>query len=108
MIRNSNQEVEILKRQSLPDITIQQTGSMDAIFEIAENNEYSIDEDLTADGDPLKCNIINNRPIAGYFRINNIRPATSITLEEIRAILDKKEGIDYWIVENDFVVMPNA
>ena len=105
MIRNSNQEVEILKRQSLPDITIQQTGNMDAIFEIAENNECSIDEDLTAGGDPLKCNIINNRPIADYFRINNVRPATSITLDEIRAILDKKEGIDYWIVEDDFVVM---
>jgi len=107
MIKNSNHEVEILKRQSLADVTIQQTGNMEAIFEIAENNECEIDGDLIAGGDPLRCNIINNKPIADYFRINNVRPATSITLDEIRAILNKKEGIDYWIVEDDFVVMHN-
>ena len=104
MIRKSNQHVEVLERQSLLDITIQQTGDLDAIFKIVEIEDISMTDDLTAGGDPIECNFINNKPVADYYRINHIRPATSITLDELNAITGRLEGIDYWIVEDDFVV----
>lgn len=98
-----NREIDVRRRQSLLDISIQQTGSMEEIFDIVHDNSKSISDDLIV-GEDIIANNLTVKSIADYFRINDIRPATAITMEEINAIVGRLEGVDYWIVERDFVV----
>ena len=105
-------KVEIRGRQSLQDITIQEAGSMEALFMIALRHNISITDDVANYPEDLDAititnnNIISRRNV-NYYSGHGIKPATGITDEEVDAILPELEGIDYWIVTTDDLTAKN-
>lgn len=88
-----------LARQSIFDIAIQECGSTEAAFDIAELNNISMSDDLNPLVDLIMPAVVNTK-IEAYFATNTIRPATAITLADNMTL----EGIDYWAVGRTFVV----
>ncbi|HBL74253.1 MAG: hypothetical protein A2W90_18035 [Bacteroidetes bacterium GWF2_42_66] len=94
-----NKNIRVSVNQSLFDIALQSCGSVEAVFGIAELNGLAI-TDALAPGQELLVPEPANKPVADYYKMKGLRPATGIeTLDELR-----DEGIDYWAVEVDFVV----
>ena len=74
--------VIVLSGQSLIDIAIQKYGSFESVFQLAADNNISITDKLIP-GQSLivKQELISNKQIVDYFRINNINPATEFDEE---------------------------
>lgn len=93
--------VKILDGQTIIDIAAQELGDLERSYEIAQMNGMNLTDELTAgemidvpDADISKRNIIS------LFADEANAPASD-TPESSTGIL---EGIDYWIIENDFIV----
>ncbi len=80
--------------QTLFDIALQYCGSADAAFEIARINNRNITDD-PAPGDVLKLPHVRDKRVVKYFADYKLIPAS--------AIIEKKEGIGYWIIQSDFI-----
>lgn len=107
-----NKDVRVSVGQSLFDISVQQCGSIEAVFAIAERNGLSITDEL----DPgmlieiAEAEVID-APVASFYQMRGLRPATdapspstgSGTGGGIDDLLD--DGIDFMAVEVDNVVM---
>ena len=89
-------EIKVLNNQSLFDIALQATGSIEAVFDIAALNGIDITDDLPV-GIPLIVPKVVNRQIVEYYRVNGIIPATALETE-------MNEGIEFWAIEYDFIV----
>ena len=94
--------VKILLGQTICDIAVQELGDAERSMEVADLNGLSLTDDLTAvntllvpDYNTSKTNIVN------LFS----DPANAPASADVSGGADsKKEGIDYWIIENDFIV----
>jgi LysM repeat protein len=88
------QQVVVQPGQSLPDIAVQHAGSLEAWAIIATLNGMAI----TQNGQPgrtLNVPVTDKRTVR-YFANGGYVPAS--------ATLATLEGIDYWIIEQDFTV----
>lgn len=97
--------INVLTGQSLFDIAIQELGSVEGVFELAEKADVGLTDELVvgvllnAPVDPL------DRQVVDYYKANRIRPATAITRDNTSAGGDiLMEGIEFWAVEYDFIV----
>lgn len=91
--------IDILKGQSLADIAIQETGSLENLIALAiENNVPVTDslEDMPQVSIPVEVN--TSKSVLAYYRARGLKPATN--LEQFPG----GEGVEYWIIERDFVV----
>lgn len=94
-------KVIVLHNQSLFDIALQHTGSLENAFALALANGLSLTDDLAvgnwlmADSQELKV----NKDILNYYTAKNIQPATAIT-----AAVERPRGISYWAIGIDFIV----
>jgi hypothetical protein len=72
-------KVTALEGQTLADIAIQETGTVEGLFELAMANAKSI-TDLPTAGEKLAVpeDLPNVREIADYYRARDIRPVTRI------------------------------
>lgn len=94
--------VKILLGQTISDIAVQELGDAERSMEIADLNGLSLSDDLTGidtllvpDYDTSKVNIVN------LFS----DPANAPASADVSGGVDSQlEGIDYWILENDFIV----
>ena len=93
----------ILHNQSLLDLAIQHTGSVENAFAIAVANGLSLTDDLES-GEALNLEpttINQNKDILSYYQSKKLQPATAVTqLPEI----ERLEGIGYWAISVDFKV----
>ncbi|MGY0034459.1 hypothetical protein [Pedobacter sp. NJ-S-72] len=87
--------------QSLFDVAVQHCGDVSAVFELAHLNSLSITDKLKA-GSELILPIPVDSGLVKYFQDNSYVPATDIN-EKNEIILP--DGIDYWAVGIDFIVM---
>lgn len=94
-------KVTVLHNQSLLDVCLQHTGSIEGIFELAMANDLAITEDVQA-GAVLELleGIAMDKDILNYYRTKAIQPATAI----IEQTEEKLEGIGYWAIGVDFKV----
>ena len=103
IIRNidviQSNSIPALQGQSLFDIALQTTGSVEAAFDMALLNLIAITDDIEAGRELTKVSVINNQ-IASYYSDKNIKPATFIQ----GAIGDDIGGIEYWAIETEFLV----
>lgn len=97
--------INVLTGQSLFDLAIQELGSAEGVFILAEKADVSLTDDLqvgtlmNAPADPV------DRQVAGYYRDNRICPATAITKDNVSGTGDiLMEGIEFWALEYDFIV----
>lgn len=93
-------KVKPLERQSLADITIQATGSIENIFAVSRLNDISISGELT--GAMLEMPEATHREIVVRYAAKNVRPATEITQEEMENA--PYGGIGFMGIEIDFIV----
>ena len=96
--------VEVLDGQTLVDIAAQELGDIDRVFEIAQLNEMNITDELTAGQEILVPDFeISKGNMVDLFADKANAPASSITESEGEDVVPQ-EGIDYWAIENDFVI----
>lgn len=94
-------KVTVLLGQSLVDLCLQTTGSIDGLFAFVLHNGLSITDTPEA-GSSLKTIDGNtDKRIHGYYAAHHVRPATGINT---MALPTQPEGIGYWFIENDFIV----
>jgi len=93
----------ILDRQTLIDITAQELGDLERVYEIAELNGLSLTDDLITgnaimvpDADKSKINITR------LFADKANAPAS--VDDNFISENENNEGIGYWIIENDFII----
>jgi hypothetical protein len=96
--------VKILMLQSWFDISVKYTGSALNAFEISKYNNQSITDEPTVNSEII---IPDNLPTYAkelqYFKDRDINPATGLTIIDKETIIPP-EGIDYMIIENNFIV----
>lgn len=88
--------------QSLLDIAVQQSGSLEGLLSIAIQNSISITDAIPA-GSSVDVALVVSKPVADFFRVNGVKPATGITDINIAQTISD-EGIEFWAIEEDFIV----
>jgi len=84
--------------QSLFDLAIQSSGTVEAVFALALENDISITSEMVA-GQPVETEEAKGNQIVDYYRVKNIKPAT-FSGQEILSL----SGIGYMAIEEDFIV----
>lgn len=94
-------EVKVKDRQSLLDMAVQTSGSMEAAFGLAAANGVSLTDTLV-DGQVLDTVAAENADTVRRYSVHGIQPATALSEEEMAALA--QEGINFMGVEIDFIV----
>lgn len=97
-------KIIVLHNQSLFDVALQHSGSIESIFEIILANDLSLTDEVKA-GQTLTIPdvILKNKDILGYYKAKKIQPATGFTAED-KQVLERQEGISIWAINLDFIV----
>ena len=96
--------ITALHNQSLLDLALQHTGTIESVFELAEANSLNITDDVQA-GAPLYLGEgfgVRNE-ILNYYTAKNLQPATAFSRED-EQVFERLEGISIWAINLDFVV----
>lgn len=96
--------VAALHNQSLLDLALQHTGTIESVFELAKDNALNITDDVQA-GTPLYLGegLGVRNEILGYYTAKNLQPATAFTKED-EQVFERLEGISIWAINLDFIV----
>lgn len=84
--------------QALIDLAIQEAGTVEGLFEVAFLNGLSITDDLIPGNEYLKPSV-QVQKIVDLFA-NTHKPASNAYND----LTEQPEGIDYWYIENNFIV----
>ena len=91
-------EISVLTGQSLFDLAIQGTGSIEGVFGLAKAAGLSITDELPS-GMVIPVPIpLADPQVAEYYAARRITPATATTTDIIL------EGVEFWNIELDFIV----
>lgn len=99
-------KLTVKHNQSLFDLAIQEFGSPEAAIEIALLNDLSITDRLES-GQELelpKESEFENNEVLKYYSKNNIKPATSDSIEGTVDSINTLDGIGYMVIESTFIV----
>ena len=96
--------ITALHNQSLLDLALQHTGTIESIFELAEANNLNITDDVQA-GAPLYLGegLEVRNEILSYYTAKNLQPATAFSKED-EQVFERLEGISIWAINLDFIV----
>jgi len=96
--------VTVLHNQSLLDLALQHTGTIESIFECAEANALNISDDVVAGKTlVLPAEAFTNKDILAYYTAKNLQPATAFSKED-EQVFERLEGISIWAINLDFVI----
>ena len=91
--------ITALHNQSLLDLALQHTGTIESVFEFAEANAINITDDVQAGKTlVLPAETFTNKDILGY-----LQPATAFSKED-EQVAKRLEGISIWAINLDFIV----
>ena len=92
----------ILHNQSLLDLAVQHTGSVENTFALAVVNGLSLTDDLPA-GTEIKLpdSVNKDSDVLNYYTAKRLQPATAVI---ILSEAERLEGIGYWVIQTDFKV----
>ena len=96
--------ITALHNQSLLDLALQHTGTIESVFELAEANSLNITDDVQA-GAPLYLGegLGVRNEILSYYTAKNLQPATAFSKED-EQVFERLEGISIWAINLDFIV----
>jgi len=83
--------------QWLADIAVREAGSIESTIEMAIGNDISITDKMSSGSQVLQPTPLDRR-VMNYYWVNNIYPATSMELHQMRG------GIGYMAIEINFIV----
>lgn len=89
-----------IEGQDACNLSLQLTGSLENIFDVAGANGLSITEDIDP-GKAITAAGTESVDVADYYRANAVRPATRVRESELD---QQQEGIGTWIINVDFKV----
>ena len=97
-------QITVLHNQSLLDLSLQHTGTIESVFELAEANSLNITDDVQA-GTPLYLGegLGVRNEILAYYTAKNLQPATAFSKED-EQVFERLEGISIWAINLDFIV----
>ena len=96
--------ITALHNQSLLDLALQHTGTIESVFELAKDNDLNITDDVQAGKTlVLSSEAFTNKDILAYYTAKNIQPATAFSKED-EQVFERLEGISIWVINLDFVV----
>lgn len=98
-------KIIVLHNQSLFDVALQHSGSIESIFEIILANDLSLTDEVKA-GQTLTIPdiILKDNDILSYYTAKKIQPATGFTAED-KQVLERQEGISIWAINLDFLIV---
>lgn len=92
------------ENQNIFDISLQEYGSIEKVFDLLEDNDqFSLTEDISVYKDLKTGREAFKKDIVEYYNSRNLKPATAISDEEL-FLLNDYSGIDYMIIEDDFII----
>ena len=96
--------ITALHNQSLLDLALQHTGTIESVFELTEANNLNITDNVQA-GTPLYLGegLGVRNEILAYYTAKNLQPATAFSKED-EQVFERLEGISIWAINLDFVV----
>lgn len=89
------------ERQSLLDIAIQTSGSLEAAFALSVKNDLGLSEILATDR-ALETVAVTDQLVFSRYKVKRLQPATAISPEDQKAI--PYGGIGFMGIEVDFIV----
>ncbi|MFV0313253.1 MAG: hypothetical protein ACK5KN_16620 [Dysgonomonas sp.] len=91
-------KAQALKGQSLPDISIQETGTMENLFLLSVENDLSV-TDIPSLDNPVVIpeDADKNLKVVNTYKAQGLKPATALDGNGL-------EGIEIWAIERDFIV----
>ncbi|WP_311334970.1 hypothetical protein [Capnocytophaga sputigena] len=96
--------ITALHNQSLLDLALQHTGTIESIFEFAEANSLNITDDVWVGNTlVLPAEVFSNKDILAYYTAKNIQPATALTKAD-EQVFERLDGISIWAINLDFIV----
>lgn len=92
------QTIEVRRGQSLMDIAVQEFGTVEAVFDLVQDNNLRGITSNVYHGDELKIrnSSVGNRQKLAYIKVH--QPIATITNSE------RARGIGFWSIGKDFVV----
>ncbi|BDD10860.1 hypothetical protein FUAX_32920 [Fulvitalea axinellae] len=100
-------KIRTLSGQTLADVAVRESGSLEALFDLAGDNGLSV-TDALGDGLELETDREAIRPeTAGFFGRNGIFPATGREAVDDGGTVDPPpgpQGIGYWVIGSTFKV----
>jgi len=100
----SMETIKPQENQNIFDISLQEYGSIEKVFDILEDNDqFNLTDDISVYEDLKIGREAFKKDIVEYYNARNLKPATAITDEE-QYLLDNFSGIDYMIIEDDFII----
>ncbi|WP_134140430.1 hypothetical protein [Flavobacterium sp. S87F.05.LMB.W.Kidney.N] len=92
------------ENQNIFDISLQEYGSIEKVFDLLEDNDkFDLTEDISVYNELKIGREAFKKDIVEYYNTRNLKPATSISEEE-QYLLNNFSGIDYMIIEEDFII----
>jgi len=92
------------ENQNIFDISLQEYGSIEKVFDLLEDNDkFDLTEDISVYNELKIGREAFKKDIVEYYNTRNLKPATSISEEE-QYLLNNFSGIDYMIIEDDFII----
>ena len=96
--------ITVLHNQSLLDLALQHTGTIESIFEFAEANALNITDDVVAGRTlVLPAEAFTNKDILSYYTAKKLQPATAFTKAD-EEVFKRLEGISIWAINLDFAI----
>jgi len=97
-------QITVLHNQSLLDLALQHTGTIESVFELAGANALNITNDVVAGKTLiLPAEAFTNKDILAYYTAKNLQPATAFSKED-EQVFERLEGISIWAINLDFVI----
>lgn len=94
-------KVTPLDRQSVIDVAIQTSGSVEAAFALSAKNDISISEAI-APGSELEMVAVVDKLVLSRYEARGVRPATEVSPRDLELV--PYGGIGFMGVEIDFIV----
>jgi len=92
------------ENQNIFDISLQEYGSIEKVFDLLEDNDkFDLTEDISVYNELKIGREAFKKDIVEYYNTRNLKPATSISEEE-QYLLNNFSGIDFMIIEDDFII----
>lgn len=96
-------EITVLPNQSILDVSLLHTGSVENAFEIAFKGGFSVSDDIEKGRLLIVPDTVKlNKQIITFNKMNQNIPATDIIAELIE--IKPLEGVGYWEIENNFEI----
>ena len=94
-------QIIALNKQSLPDLAIQELGSLEAVMALSIKNDIPVSAELEV-GQVITYDVAKPTRVVAYLRAQGVKPATGLSSADLGTA--PSGGIGFMAIEIDFIV----